>query len=77
MKIEDLIKKIEFELEEVNEGTLHPKSNFREIKEWSSMHALIIIALVDVEYGVTIGGEDLIKMETIQDLFDFIVSKKD
>lgn len=72
MEIQEFINKLEVEFEEIEKGTLRPETNFRDIDEWSSMHALIIIALIDVEYDVTVGGEDLVKMETIQDLFDFV-----
>ena len=72
MEIKEFIKQLEEEFEEIEKGTLNPETNFRDIDEWSSMHALIIIALIDVEYEVTVGGEDLVKMETIQDLFDFV-----
>jgi len=76
MEIKEFIKQLEEEFEEIEKGSLNPQTNFRSIDEWSSMHALIIIALVDVEYDVTVGGEDLVKMETIQDLFDFIKNKQ-
>jgi len=72
MVIEEFIKKLETEFEDVQPGVLNPKTNFREIDDWSSMYALIIIALIDLEYGVTVKGEDLIKIETIQELFDFV-----
>ncbi len=76
MEIKEFITKLEVEFEEIENGTLQPETNFRDIDEWSSMHALIIIALIDVEYEVTVKGEDLIKMETIQDLFDFVKQNK-
>ncbi len=72
MDIEEFIKKLEAEFEDVQPGVLHPKTNFREIDDWSSMYALIIIALIDLEYEVTVKGEDLMKIETIQELFDFV-----
>ena len=75
MEIKEFIEKIEVEFEEIEKGTLNPETNFRDIDEWSSMHALIIIALIDVEYDVVVGGEDLIKMETMLDLFDFVQQK--
>ena len=75
MEIKEFIKKLEVEFEEIEDGTLHPETNFKDIDEWSSMHALIIIALIDVEYDVTVGGEDLVKMATIQDLYDFVETK--
>ena len=71
MEIKEFIEKLEVEFDYIEKGT-----NFREIDEWSSMHALIIIALIDVDYEVTVGGEDLIKMNTIQDLFNFIKAKR-
>lgn len=77
MDLKEFIKKVEVEFEELEKGILTAETNFREIDEWSSMHALIIIALMDVEYGVTVGGEDLSKMQTVQDLFDFAKKNQD
>jgi acyl carrier protein len=76
MEIKEFIKKLEVEFEELEKGTLTAETNFRDIDEWSSMHALIIIALIDVEYDVTVGGEDLVKMQTVQDLFNFAENKQ-
>jgi acyl carrier protein len=75
MEIKEFIEKLEVEFDEIEKGTLSSETNFRDIDEWSSMHALIIIALIDVDYGVVVGGEDLVKMNTIQDLFDFVKLK--
>jgi len=76
MDINDLIEKLSTEFELGNQEKLTPGTSFRGMKEWSSMHALIIIALVDAEYEVTITGDDLIKMNTVQDLYDLIQSRK-
>ncbi len=76
MEINELIEKLSTEFELGEKEKLTPNTSFREMKEWSSMHALIIIALVDAEYEVTITGNDLVKMDTVQDLFDIIQSRK-
>ncbi len=76
MEIQDLISKIEVEFENLEPGTLQPTTSFRELKEWSSMHALILIALVDSEYEVTMTGNDLRAISTVNDLYQFILSKK-
>ena len=76
MNVSDFIIKIENEVEELKPGTLKSETVFRSIPEWSSMHALIIIALVDMEYDVTITGEDLRKCSTINDIYNFVKSKK-
>ncbi len=77
MNIQELIEKLEEEIEEVEKGTLTPSTNIRNIDWWSSMHALVIIALVDIEYNVQVSGKDLKEIQTIQDLYDLIVKKID
>jgi acyl carrier protein len=76
MDIKEFIKKIEAEFEDLEPGKLKPESNFREIFEWNSVNALIIIALVNTEYNVVITAEDLRKSKTVNDLFNVIVKKK-
>jgi len=73
--INELISKIEIEFETLEPGTLKPESSFRELKEWSSMHALILIALVDTEYAVTLNGSDLRSITTVKDLHILIESR--
>ncbi len=73
--INDLIAKIEVEFETLEPGTLKPQSSFRELKDWSSMHALILIALVDTEYNVTLNGNDLRNLTTALDLHVLIESR--
>ena len=64
------------EFDEIEAGTIKPASTFRDLPEWSSMHALIIIALIDTEYDVILNGEDLRSAETVQDLFDVVIKKQ-
>ncbi len=75
-KVEHFISMIEEEFEEIEKGVLTPESNFREYFEWNSVNALIIIALVDSEYDVTINAEDIQNSDTINDLFQTIMDKK-
>ncbi|TXB64213.1 acyl carrier protein [Vicingus serpentipes] len=76
MGIQDLIKKLENELDEVENGSLTPETSIRDVEWWSSMHALVIIALIDTEYDVAISGADLKTIFTIQDIFNVIQEKK-
>ncbi|MCW3086366.1 MAG: acyl carrier protein [Bacteroidetes bacterium] len=75
MNIDDFIKKVENEIDEITPGVLKPDTNFRDIAEWSSMHALILIALIDADYNVTITGEDLRNSKTMNDLFNIVKSR--
>lgn len=48
---------------------------FKQLEEWSSMHALLIIALIDAEYNVPFTGEDLQKCITIEDIYNTVSNR--
>lgn len=75
MTIHELIEKIETEFDNIEPGTLKEDTSFRNLNEWSSMHALILIALVDTEYNVTLNGEDLRQISTVTDLYQLVKSR--
>lgn len=73
--IEEFIKHIEAEFEDLEPGTLKPESNFRDAFEWNSINALILIALIKTEYNVSINAEDIQKSKTVNDIFEIVKSK--
>ena len=75
MDIQELIKYIENEFEDIQKGTLNPQTSIRDIEGWSSMHALLLIALVDNHYDVLLSGEELKNALTVQDLYTIIVNR--
>lgn len=75
MKIEDFITRIEEEFDDIEPGTLKPESIFREVFEWNSINALILIALVKTEYDVAINAEDIANSKTVADIYWIIESK--
>ncbi|PKP49592.1 MAG: acyl carrier protein [Bacteroidetes bacterium HGW-Bacteroidetes-11] len=75
MKIEEFIARIEEEFDEIEPGTLKPESIFREVFEWNSINALILIALVKTEYDVAINAEDIANSKTVEDIYRIIESK--
>ena len=70
------LKKVETELDGIPAGTLKAGTHYREIPEWSSMYALVLIALAETEYDVTLTGEDLRKCATFGDLYNTIKNRK-
>lgn len=76
MDLDVFVAKIEAEIEDLEPGTLTPDKDYREIEQWSSMYALILIAMIDTEYGVTLSGEDLKQTKTVRDLYDIVKSKQ-
>ncbi len=73
--IEDFIKKIEDEFDELEPGKLKPDSVFREMFDWNSINALVLIAMVKTEYDVTLNADDLTQSKTVKDVFDIIQSR--
>ena len=73
--IEEFLSTLETEFDELEPGTLKPETKFSDLDEWSSMHSLIIIALIDTEYEVTITGEDLMSISKVEELYDIVKSR--
>lgn len=53
---------------------LTPETRFRELDEWSSLEALLIITMVDDEYGIVLPPEEMRKTNTIQELYNLVQS---
>lgn len=77
MNIENFIHKLEAEFDELDPGTLQKDTSFKDLDEWSSMHALIIIALIDTEYDVVLTGEDLSQISTVEELYGIVKARKE
>lgn len=76
MNIEEFTKKLGEEFEDALPGTITPDTNYRSIKGWSSMHALIIIAFVDANFNIILTGSDIKNAESIRDLYKIVQEKK-
>jgi acyl carrier protein len=72
MEIQEFIGHIENEFDDLKPGILKPESKFRETFEWTSINALILIAMVKTEYDVTLTADDLVKSQTVQDIFNLV-----
>jgi acyl carrier protein len=73
--LELFISKLERELDMLEPGSLKPEVKYRDIPNWSSMYALIIVAFCETEYNVAVTGEDLRKCETVTDLHELVQSR--
>ena len=62
-------------LEIESEVTINKDDILEDTEYWSSMHALLIMALAESEYDVSINGEELRSCKTPQDLFQLLDSK--
>ena len=75
MELNKFIENFALQFDETDASTFTSETAFRDLDEWSSIQALLIIAMVDEEYGVKIKGDDIRDSETIQHLFDIVKSR--
>ena len=75
MEIKDFIQNFADQFDDTDASVFTPETVFHELDEYSSLIALSIIAMVDEEYGVTIGANEMRASVTIQDLFDQVQAK--
>lgn len=75
MEIKDFISNFAEQFDETDASEIKAETVFKDLEEWSSIIALSVIAMVDEEYNVTIKGEDVLKSNTIEDLFNVVKSK--
>lgn len=56
-------------------GGLTADTRFRDLEEWTSLQALIVISSFNWDYGITISAEELRKAVTIDDLYSLVTQK--
>lgn len=75
MEIKEFIANIAEQFDVVENVDLSGDTRFRELEGYTSLVALMIITMIDEEYGVVLSGDDMKKIVTIQELFDLVNSK--
>ena len=75
MNIEDFIENFAEQFDETDASEINTQTIFRNLKEWSSVIALSIIAMVDEEYDVTLKGDDIRNSNTVEELFNIVAAK--
>lgn len=75
MEIKEFILHFAEQFDDTELSEFKPETMFHELDEYSSLIALTIIGMVDEEYGVTIGAEEMSAAVTIEDLFNTVKSK--
>lgn len=63
------------QFDDTDVATISLDTKFKDLDEWSSMVALMVIAMVDENYGKKITGADLRESNTIEELFNRISTR--
>lgn len=75
MALEEFIKLFAAEFDNTAEDVFTANTNYKSLDEWSSLVALSIISMVDEEFDKRLTGADLRSMDTIEDLYNLILTK--
>jgi acyl carrier protein len=70
--IEIFLKNFHAILDETSEDQINAQTAFKQLEEWNSMTALLLIAMIDEKYGKKITGKEILASDTITDLFEVI-----
>nr|WP_314865804.1 acyl carrier protein [uncultured Flavobacterium sp.] len=76
MEKNEFIRNFELLFDEVEEGSIVLETVFRDVDEWSSLIALMLIAMVDESYNVKLTGDDIRESNTVNDIYNIIIAKK-
>lgn len=71
MEIKEFIEQFASQLETEPNG-FTKDTVFHELDEYTSLAALMVISMIDEEYGVTVEPEEMAAAVTIEDLFNTV-----
>lgn len=78
MQKEEIIGKIneiiidEFE---VDKDQIEPLANLKETLDIDSLDFVDLVVLIEKNFGFKVNGEELVKIKTLQDFYDFIIER--
>lgn len=75
METNDFIRNFADIFDEVDISEFSLETKFRDLEEWSSLHALATLNMIELKYLVNLQPEEMRTANTVQELFDLVVSK--
>lgn len=76
MDINEFIQNFADQFDETDLDEFKPETEYRDLDEWSSLTGLAILNMINKKYGVKITASEIKTTNTIQDVYDMIISKK-
>lgn len=75
METNDFIKNFADIFDEVDISEFTLETKFRETDEWSSLHALATMNMIELKYSVKLSPEEMKAANTVNELYELVVSK--
>lgn len=64
------------EVLEEDENAVKMSDNFREYEAWDSLTVLSVLAMINEQYEAIISPDDLMKCQTVEDLYNCVMTNK-
>ena len=77
MDLEQFIENFKDLFDETDPDTIKATTQFKDLEEWSSLVALSVIAMIDEEYDVEFRGDDIRNSNTVEDLYNIVLTRED
>ena len=75
MDANEFIKNFAAQFDDTDASEFNLETRFRELDEWSSLNALAILNMIGKKYSVILKPEEMKLTNTVQELFDLVLSK--
>ena len=76
METAEFIKNFANQFDDTDFSEFNLETKFRELEEWSSLNALAVLNMISKKYAVLLKADEMRTTNTIQELFDLVLSKK-
>jgi len=75
LEINSFIKQLEDTIEDLQPNSIKPEVDFKTLEQWDSLAMLSLLAMLDVEYNVTLTAEELNSCNNVRELYELVQSK--
>ena len=75
MDLNEFIKNFAEQFDDIEVNEIQPDTVYQELDEWSSLTAMSLIAMAKTQYGKTITGREVRACNTVEALYNLIMSK--
>ena len=76
MPADQFVRHFENAIEGIAPHSLTPETEYHQLAQWDSLALLCLLAMIDCEYDVQVGGMELKTCITLRQIFDLAMSKK-
>ncbi len=76
MEADQFVRHFENAIEGITPDSLNPETQYHKIPQWDSLALLCLLAMVDCEYDVQVGGMELKTCDTLRDVHALVAAKK-